>query len=165
VSLHYNWCCLLSPTGGGGVRREVKSSNWAAILLCFEILKWTTDACHKHILRFCIKSPRQTCGNCYYHGLGLEPCLMDRYDHDNKRPRGFGFVTFITEEGVDAVFTEGSLQTLHDKPIEIKRAVPRDQIATARGRPNFSSSPRLFPTGQAGHFHLFRQGTKKDIRL
>ena len=69
-----------------------------------------------------------------------------RYDHDNKRPRGFGFVTFVNEEGVDAVFTGGSLQTLHDKPIEIKRAVPRDQIASARGRPSFAQNPRLFST-------------------
>ena len=67
-----------------------------------------------------------------------------RYDHDNKRPRGFGFVTFVSEDGVDAVFTGGSLQTLHDKPIEIKRAVPRDQIASVRGRSGFAQSPRLF---------------------
>lgn len=67
-----------------------------------------------------------------------------RYDHDNKRPRGFGFITFSSEEAVDAVFTGGSLQTLHDKPIEIKRAVPRDQIATARGRTAFNQQPRMF---------------------
>lgn len=76
----------------------------------------------------------------------LWSCPRCRYDHDNKRPRGFGFVTFVNEEGVDAVFTGGSLQTLHDKPIEIKRAVPRDQIASARGRPGFAQSPRLFPS-------------------
>ena len=69
------------------------------------------------------------------------------YDHDNKRPRGFGFVTFVSEESVDSVFMGGSLQTLHDKPIEIKRAVPRDQIATARGRPAYPSSPRMFTQG------------------
>ena len=45
---------------------------------------------------------------------------------------------------MDAVFMGGSLQTLHDKPIEIKRAVPRDQIATARGRPAFAQQPRMF---------------------
>ena len=50
------------------------------------------------------------------------------YDHDNKRPRGFGFITFSTEEAVDGVFSGGTMQTLHDKPIEIKRAVPRDQM-------------------------------------
>lgn len=68
-----------------------------------------------------------------------------RYDHDNKRPRGFGFVTFATEEGVDEVFTGGALQTLHDKPIEIKRAVPRDQIASARGRTPFNHNQQVLP--------------------
>ena len=52
------------------------------------------------------------------------------YDHDNKRPRGFGFITFGAEESVEAVFGGGTMQTLHDKPIEIKRAVPRDQMGT-----------------------------------
>ena len=56
------------------------------------------------------------------------------YDHDNKRPRGFGFITFSAEEAVEAVFSGGTMQTLHDKPIEIKRAVPRDQMgAQTRG--------------------------------
>ena len=69
------------------------------------------------------------------------------YDHDNKRPRGFGFITFTTEEAVDGVFTGGTMQTLHDKPIEIKRAVPRDQMGpSARALPTrasyFPSAPR-----------------------
>ena len=82
------------------------------------------------------------------HCTGAVSGFCRRYDHDNKRPRGFGFVTFASEEGVDAVFTGGSLQTLHDKPIEIKRAVPRDQIASARGRPAFNQPPRMFAGSQ-----------------
>lgn len=58
-------------------------------------------------------------------------------------------MTFASEEGVDAVFTGGSLQSLHDKPIEIKRAVPRDQIASARGRPTYMQQPRLFTGSQS----------------
>ena len=27
------------------------------------------------------------------------------YDHDNKRPRGFGFISFFAEESVDKVST------------------------------------------------------------
>ena len=50
------------------------------------------------------------------------------YDHDNKRPRGFGFISFYSEEAVDLVLASGVWKTLHDKPIEIKRAVPRDQM-------------------------------------
>ena len=116
------------------------------------------------------------------------------FDHENKRPRGFGFITFsgararvcacwrlaegwqgpppgrrgaaqgrgqtaqaspacpglqhwpvltaaalhppnppppprpAEEEAVDAVFARGTLHTLHDKQVEIKRAVPRDSM-------------------------------------
>lgn len=50
-------------------------------------------------------------------------------DHEHKRPRGFGFVTFVSEESIDLVFSRGSIQTLHDKQIEIKSAVPRDQMS------------------------------------
>lgn len=80
----------------------------------------------------------------YFEQYGTVDDAVVMYDHDNKRPRGFGFITFSSEEAVDAVFTGGSLQTLHDKPIEIKRAVPRDQIASARGRTTFNQQPRMF---------------------
>ena len=33
------------------------------------------------------------------------------------------------------VFTQGAIQSLHDKPIEIKRAVPREQMTAAAKTP------------------------------
>ncbi|KAK9837519.1 hypothetical protein WJX81_008271 [Elliptochloris bilobata] len=54
------------------------------------------------------------------------------YDHDNKRPRGFGFITYATDDGVAALKAAGSMQTLHDKPIEIKPAVPPEQMPALR---------------------------------
>ena len=74
------------------------------------------------------------------YGPVEDACVM--YDHDNKRPRGFGFVTFTSEESVDRVFLGGALQTIHDKPIEIKRAVPRDQMPATRTRSTFLSPQR-----------------------
>jgi len=84
------------------------------------------------------------------------------YDHDNRRPRGFGFVTFGSVRGapaggpqpaparrlgaraltacgaqdgaVNALLSAGTMQTLHDKPIEIKHAVPPEQIQQQPGR-------------------------------
>ena len=85
------------------------------------------------------------------------------YDHDNKRPRGFGFISFYSEEAVDLVLASGVWKTLHDKPIEIKRAVPRDQMPlgspasagprTGRAWPDASrgiSSGRGMPFGLQG---------------
>lgn len=50
------------------------------------------------------------------------------YDHNNRRPRGFGFVTFSTEQSVDDVFRNGAIHVIHEKQVEVKRAVPRDQM-------------------------------------
>lgn len=60
----------------------------------------------------------------YFEQSGPVEDAIVMYDHDNKRPRGFGFVNFHSEESVDKVLNGGVMQTLHDKPIEIKRWVP-----------------------------------------
>ncbi len=68
----------------------------------------------------------------HFERFGSVEDAVVMYDHDNRRPRGFGFVTFCDEQSIDGVFSSGSMQTLHDKPIEIKRAVPRDQMPPVR---------------------------------
>mmetsp|Transcript_9409 Transcript_9409/g.16662 ORF Transcript_9409/g.16662 Transcript_9409/m.16662 type:complete len:305 (-) Transcript_9409:613-1527(-) len=70
------------------------------------------------------------------------------YDHDNKRPRGFGFITFAAEESVDKVFGRGAMQTVLDKQIEIKAAVPRDQMPVAPGR--MPGPPYAYGPGRSG---------------
>jgi RNA-binding protein Musashi len=47
-------------------------------------------------------------------------------DKDTGRPRGFGFVTFESEAGVDACINEPL--EIHGKPIEVKRAQPRGNL-------------------------------------
>ncbi len=68
----------------------------------------------------------------HFERFGSVEDAVVMYDHDNRRPRGFGFVTFCDENSIDGVFSSGIMQTLHDKPIEIKRAVPRDQMPPVR---------------------------------
>ncbi len=46
------------------------------------------------------------------------------YDKKTNRSRGFGFVTFETEEGIRAVLNQE--HELMGKWVEIKRAEPRD---------------------------------------
>jgi RNA-binding protein Musashi len=57
-------------------------------------------------------------------GRVVDATLM--MDKDTGRPRGFGFVTFETEAGVDACINEPL--EIHGKPIEVKKAQPRGNL-------------------------------------
>jgi RNA recognition motif-containing protein len=46
-------------------------------------------------------------------------------DRDNGKPRGFGFVTFETEEAVDKVLANLKEHKLMDKWVECKKATPK----------------------------------------
>jgi hypothetical protein len=50
------------------------------------------------------------------------------YDHEKARPRGFGFITFTEEEAVDRVFAAGPVYIMHQKQVEVKRAVPKEAM-------------------------------------
>ncbi|GAB4820691.1 hypothetical protein N2152v2_007737 [Parachlorella kessleri] len=64
----------------------------------------------------------------YFGEFGEVDDAVVMYDHENKRPRGFGFITFTEEEAVEKVFTKGAIHSIHEKQVEIKRAVPRDAM-------------------------------------
>ncbi|KAK3187022.1 hypothetical protein K4F52_004188 [Lecanicillium sp. MT-2017a] len=57
-------------------------------------------------------------------GRVVDATLM--MDKDTGRPRGFGFVTFESEAGVDACINIPL--EIHGKPIEVKRAQPRGNL-------------------------------------
>ncbi|KAL2023811.1 hypothetical protein VTK56DRAFT_1078 [Thermocarpiscus australiensis] len=57
-------------------------------------------------------------------GRVVDATLM--MDKDTGRPRGFGFVTFESEAGVEACL-EAKLE-IHGKPIEVKKAQPRGNL-------------------------------------
>jgi hypothetical protein len=49
-------------------------------------------------------------------------------DHHSKRSRGFGFVTFADEAAADLVLRLDSRPVICGKTVEVKRAVPREQL-------------------------------------
>lgn len=62
----------------------------------------------------------------YFGKFGNVEDAVVMYDQHNRRPRGFGFITFSQEEAVESVFAKGVIHMMHGKEIEIKRAIPRD---------------------------------------
>jgi RNA recognition motif. (a.k.a. RRM, RBD, or RNP domain) len=86
----------------------------------------------------------------YFEDFGTVEDAVVMYDHDNRRPRGFGFITFTEEEAVDKVFDRGAMQTIHDKQIEIKRAVPRDSMSPSPQRsPMYRGPPPHYYDGRS----------------
>eukprot|EP00252_Welwitschia_mirabilis_P017015 TRINITY_DN3783_c0_g1_i1.p1 TRINITY_DN3783_c0_g1~~TRINITY_DN3783_c0_g1_i1.p1 ORF type:complete len:410 (-),score=93.27 TRINITY_DN3783_c0_g1_i1:463-1692(-) len=79
----------------------------------------------------------------HFEQFGNITDVVVMYDHVSNRPRGFGFITFDTEEAVDKVVTK-NFHELHGKMVEVKRALPKEMFpAGARSR----SSP--VPQGYA----------------
>ncbi|KAI1850626.1 hypothetical protein JX266_003908 [Neoarthrinium moseri] len=70
-------------------------------------------------------------------GRVVDATLM--MDKDTGRPRGFGFVTFESEAGVDNCTIPGQVLQINGKPIEVKKAQPRgnmreEEDAARRGK-------------------------------
>ncbi|KAJ4827980.1 Heteroproteinous nuclear ribonucleoprotein 1 [Turnera subulata] len=61
----------------------------------------------------------------YFESYGVVTDVVIMYDQSTQRPRGFGFISFDSEDAVDRVLHK----TFHDlggKQVEVKRALPKD---------------------------------------
>ncbi|XP_061344334.1 heterogeneous nuclear ribonucleoprotein 1-like [Gastrolobium bilobum] len=61
----------------------------------------------------------------YFDQFGTITDVVVMYDHNTQRPRGFGFITYDSEEGVDKVLCN-TFHELNGKMVEVKRAVPKE---------------------------------------
>ncbi|KAI3789430.1 hypothetical protein L2E82_02225 [Cichorium intybus] len=61
----------------------------------------------------------------YFEQFGTITDAVVMYDHNTKRPRGFGFITFDTQDSVNNVLLKPFHQ-LNGKMVEVKRAVPKE---------------------------------------
>ncbi|XP_052183921.1 heterogeneous nuclear ribonucleoprotein 1-like [Diospyros lotus] len=61
----------------------------------------------------------------YFDQFGTITDVVVMYDHMTQRPRGFGFITFDSEESVDKVLLK-TFHELNGKMVEVKRAVPKE---------------------------------------
>ncbi|MBA0565714.1 hypothetical protein Golob_010577 [Gossypium lobatum] len=61
----------------------------------------------------------------YFDQFGTITDVVVMYDHNTLRPRGFGFITYDSEEAVDKVL-QRTFHELNGKMVEVKRAVPKE---------------------------------------
>ncbi|MCD7447619.1 hypothetical protein HAX54_032237 [Datura stramonium] len=61
----------------------------------------------------------------YFDQFGIITDVVVMYDHNTQRPRGFGFITYDSEEAVDKVLYK-TFHELNGKRVEVKRAVPKE---------------------------------------
>ncbi|KAK1292565.1 Heterogeneous nuclear ribonucleoprotein 1 [Acorus calamus] len=61
----------------------------------------------------------------YFEQFGMITDVVVMYDHNTQRPRGFGFITYDSEEAVEKVLLN-SFHELNGKMVEVKRAVPKE---------------------------------------
>ncbi|KAJ7963694.1 heterogeneous nuclear ribonucleoprotein 1 [Quillaja saponaria] len=61
----------------------------------------------------------------YFDQFGTITDVVVMYDHNTHRPRGFGFITYVSEEAVDRVLYK-TFHELNGKMVEVKRAVPKE---------------------------------------
>ncbi|XP_061338955.1 heterogeneous nuclear ribonucleoprotein 1-like [Gastrolobium bilobum] len=61
----------------------------------------------------------------YFDQFGAITDVVVMYDHNTQRPRGFGFITYDSEDAVDRVLHK-TFHELNGKMVEVKRAVPKE---------------------------------------
>ncbi|XP_057850488.1 heterogeneous nuclear ribonucleoprotein 1 [Cryptomeria japonica] len=66
------------------------------------------------------------------YGSVVEAQIMQ--DHSTGRSRGFGFVTFDSEQTVEDILTQGKTHEFDGKQVEIKKAEPKNAMQDSRSR-------------------------------
>lgn len=61
----------------------------------------------------------------YFENYGHVTDVVIMYDQNTQRPRGFGFISFESEDSVDEVLQK-NFHELNGKMVEVKRALPKD---------------------------------------
>eukprot|EP00884_Botryococcus_braunii_P010902 jgi/Botrbrau1/19813/Bobra.0124s0056.1 len=88
----------------------------------------------------------------YFSQYGIVEDAVVMQDHNTKRPRGFGFVTYSTAAAAFKAYEAGQKVFIKDKVVEVKFAVPRDDVQPNGVRVN-EVSPRPVRGTQALYHH------------
>ncbi|CAM8985981.1 unnamed protein product [Rhodiola kirilowii] len=82
----------------------------------------------------------------YFDQFGNITDVVVMYDHNTQRPRGFGFITYESEDAVDKVLLK-TFHELNGKMVEVKRAVPKELSPGQSRGPLAGYNPGLVRVG------------------
>jgi len=68
----------------------------------------------------------------YFANFGKVDQVQVMYNRETNKSRGFGFVTFESEETVEVVLREKRMHEIDSKSVEVKRAVPKSEAPPPR---------------------------------
>ncbi|XP_006302405.2 RNA-binding protein 1 [Capsella rubella] len=91
----------------------------------------------------------------YFERFGRTTDVVVMHDGVTNRPRGFGFVTYDSENSVEVVM-QSSFHELSDKRVEVKRAIPKEGIQSNNG--NLNNVPPTYNSFQATPYVLEQNG-------
>lgn len=72
-------------------------------------------------------------------------------DHGTGRSRGFGFVTFDSEQVVDEILSHGKMYEIGGKQVEIKKAEPKKSLPDSEPAYGMDGRPPFLPGGRGGY--------------
>ncbi|KAK9726425.1 hypothetical protein RND81_05G214100 [Saponaria officinalis] len=94
----------------------------------------------------------------YFDSFGLVTDAVIMFDQSTQRPRGFGFVSFDTDDAVERVLQK-NFHDLNGKDVEVKRALPKDSNQASGNRgggyQNYGSS-----RGNSGSYDNRMEGNR-----
>lgn len=85
----------------------------------------------------------------YFENFGHVTDVVVMYDQSTQRPRGFGFISFDTEDAVDRVLYK-TFHDLNGKQVEVKRALPKDANPSGGSRSMVSGAGSYQGYGASG---------------
>ncbi|URE02033.1 RNA recognition motif containing protein [Musa troglodytarum] len=86
----------------------------------------------------------------YFESYGPVTDAVVMYDQNTHRPRGFGFISFDSEDTVDKVLQK-SFHDLDGKLVEVKRALPKDANPNTGSGRSMGSGPYQPYGGSSGN--------------
>ncbi|KAF8113944.1 hypothetical protein N665_0043s0018 [Sinapis alba] len=92
----------------------------------------------------------------YFDQFGTVADVLVMYDHNTQRPRGFGFITFDSEESVEMVLHK-TFHELNGKMVEVKRAVPKEPSSASANRSpviGFGNNYGVVSDGSSGNSYF-----------